>query len=188
MNLYRFVLPVLLWEAGQMWSVTKHAGDSLHRNYRTKVFEATRICDAAKDLFTLPSFQVKLPQPHFSWDRLPSAAFRCGLREPSSHHPSVFLPMRLWAGELVFIVSVAVDSVCPPTLLHVFTADGARGKRCLLCVRSQWLFCQILCSGPESGSKCITNVTAENLIRVSFFPTSLKNSTIGFLSLDFRPD
>ena len=102
-----------------------------------------------------------------------SAAFRCSLGEQSSGHPSVLFPMRLWAEKLVFIVSDAVDSVCSPTLLHVFTADGAHGKWCLLCVHSQWLFYQILCSCPESGGKCITNVTAENLIRLSVLPTSL---------------
>lgn len=137
MDLYRFVLPVLLWEAGQMWSVTKHAGDTLHHNYKTKVFEATQTCDAAKDLFTLPSLQVKLPQPQFSWDRLPSAAFRCGLREQSGHHPSVFLPN---------------EAVSRRTSLHCKCCCGQRlssySSPCIYCRWSPWETVFALCAFP----------------------------------------
>lgn len=95
--------------------------------------------------FTLPSFQVKLPWPHFSWDRLPSAAFSCGLGEQSSGHPPVLFFIKLWAEKLVFIKRCC-DSVCPPTVLHLSTADGVHGKHVsFVCVPTGF---STMCSAP----------------------------------------
>lgn len=139
-------------------------GGSLRRNYRTHVFEATRIRDSVKDLFTLPSFQVKL-----LLGRAPFCCFPVVSESgESSGHPSVLFPMWLWAEELVFTVSDAVGSVLLPFCVRLLHTEPM-GKRCLLGVRCPVAFYRVPCSCPESGGKGLTKVTAEKLVMTLSF-------------------
>lgn len=76
------MLPVELWEAGQIWSTPRHARNSPFWNSRIEVSEPSWICEPAEDLFALPSFHLKLPLPQFPWCRLPPSGSGQGRTSP----------------------------------------------------------------------------------------------------------